>query len=548
MSICLRALLGLPLVLLLQTAVLSPAFAGATINVTTTADGVEGNGNCTLREAIIAANTDSAVDTCPAGSGADTIALPPGTYVLSRAGPREDAAATGDLDITSELTIAGPGRVVTTLDGGSRREALGDRVLHVLPGGHLAISGVTVRGGYCASGGGILNAGWLAITDSTVKDNVASEIADECWAPIPTGGAGIYNTGELHIVRSTLSDNWMYGTASYSDVASPGGGLLNKGTAVITASVVIRNFAASGGGIRNDLDLRLVETWVANNSARFYGAGLDNMGHADLSRGAVSGNVDGGILNGRPGAPATLRLDTVTVSANRSHRLYGSIHNWGGTVAIQNSTIAGNYSVEAPGGIWGPAQVVNTLIANGPYGDCAGAITSLGYNLDTDGTCGLTRPSDLPLSDPGLGPLTDNGGPTPTHALNAWSVALDRIPEAACLGGLDQRGVSRPYPAHGACDVGAYERSPAGDITLLLDAVRSGARQGLLTRPEEQALVSSLKAAWLAIMNGNPESACVYLDDFAETVAEYVGHQRLDPVVAGAWGRAIKRIKSMVCT
>src|SRR4051794_5814556 len=76
----------------------------ATIAVTTEADGP---GACSLRKAISAANTDAPAAGCAAGAGADTIALPSGRYELTLPGAGEDANASGDLDIASDLTIAG---------------------------------------------------------------------------------------------------------------------------------------------------------------------------------------------------------------------------------------------------------------------------------------------------------------------------------------------------------------------------------------------------------------------------------------------------------
>ncbi|HTP07954.1 MAG TPA: CSLREA domain-containing protein, partial [Anaerolineae bacterium] len=68
----------------------------ASIVVNTTADELTTDGNCSLREAIMAANTNAAVDACTAGSGADTIVLPAGTYLISIAGANENANLTGD--------------------------------------------------------------------------------------------------------------------------------------------------------------------------------------------------------------------------------------------------------------------------------------------------------------------------------------------------------------------------------------------------------------------------------------------------------------------
>lgn len=109
-----------------------PLASAATIAVDSLADDLDANGNCTLREAIQAANTDAAVDHCAAGQGADTIEIPAGTYTLAIAGPQENGNATGDLDITSDLTLAGAGADVSILDGGATAASQAiDRLLDV---------------------------------------------------------------------------------------------------------------------------------------------------------------------------------------------------------------------------------------------------------------------------------------------------------------------------------------------------------------------------------------------------------------------------------
>src|SRR6185503_18851466 len=131
----------------------SPA-AAATITVTTVVDGAVTDGNCTLREAVLAANSDTARDACPAGSGADLIVLPAGTYTLSVAGANEDAALTGDLDVTSAITLRGDAAGTTIVRAG----AISDRVLHVLSTGTASIEQVTIRDGVMRFGGGVFNA------------------------------------------------------------------------------------------------------------------------------------------------------------------------------------------------------------------------------------------------------------------------------------------------------------------------------------------------------------------------------------------------------
>ncbi|MCS6909343.1 MAG: CSLREA domain-containing protein, partial [Anaerolineales bacterium] len=85
-----------------------PAYA-ASITVNTTDDELNNDGDCSLREAIQAANTNTAVSGCTAGSGDDTITVPAGTYTLTIPGNNEDNGQTGDLDITSNITIIGAG-------------------------------------------------------------------------------------------------------------------------------------------------------------------------------------------------------------------------------------------------------------------------------------------------------------------------------------------------------------------------------------------------------------------------------------------------------
>ncbi len=102
--------------------------SAASINVTTTDDEVNSDGDCSLREAIIAANTDTAVSGCAAGAGADVISVPTGIYNLTLTGTSEDAAASGDLDILESVTITGAGAGLTIIDGQAS-----DRVFDIAP-------------------------------------------------------------------------------------------------------------------------------------------------------------------------------------------------------------------------------------------------------------------------------------------------------------------------------------------------------------------------------------------------------------------------------
>src|SRR5689334_23741385 len=113
--------------------------AANTIDVTTTDDVSGASSGCSLRAAISAANTDGAAGGCNAGQGADTIVLHTATYTLSKAGRVEDSNATGDLDITSSITITGDGADKSIIDANSI-----DRVLQVLGSGVVVLKNLSV--------------------------------------------------------------------------------------------------------------------------------------------------------------------------------------------------------------------------------------------------------------------------------------------------------------------------------------------------------------------------------------------------------------------
>ena len=420
------ALIGAILALLLITASDGAVHAqGVTFTVNSTADAADNNpgdglcdpgtGNCTLRAAIMEAN---------ALAGADTITLPAGNYTLAIAGISEDAATTGDLDITDDLTINGPGAVGTIIDGGGL-----DRVFHILSGSQSDISGVTIRNG---SSAGIWNSGTLTLTDTNVVSNSGGK------------GGGIANS--------------LTGSPP-PETPLP---ILN-----LTNSAISGNTAAGeGGGIFNDGELNLTNSAISGNTAAGEGGGIisaTDAGTITLTNSTISGNtasLGGGIMNQVP-----LILTNSTVSGNTATNVGGGIWS-NGSVTLISSTVSGNTAGTTGGGInnLGTVTLTNTIIANFPNSDCAGGgFTSFGHNLDGDGTCNLTQPTDLPSSGPLLDPLKDNGGPTFTHALLVGSPAIDA---GSCtdIGGnvvtTDQRGVVRPQGA--ACDIGAFEAEPPG--------------------------------------------------------------------------------------
>ena len=162
----------------------------------------------------------------------------------------------------------------------------------------------------------------------------------------------------------------------------------------------------------------------------------------------------------------------------------GGIYNNSGTLTLTNSTVSGNSSSCAGGGIYNSDTVnfKNTIIAGNSTGgsapDCLGTVTSQGYNLVQD-TSGCTITGDttgnITGQDPLLDPLALNApGTTETRALGTGSPAIDAgNPAAPGSGGnaceaTDQRGVARPGGA--ACDIDAYEVEVAVSQTFYRDA------------------------------------------------------------------------------
>ena len=128
-----------------------------------------------------------------------------------------------------------------------------------------------------------------------------------------------------------------------------------------------------------------------------------------------------------------------------------------GAASFFSSTIASNRN----GGIEnrGTLELTNTIVArNKGAGDCRGRASATDHSLDSDGSCGA---GTLSATDPGLGALTENGGPTSTQALSAGSPAINAGDGSKCLAD-DQRDFVRPP---GRCDIGAYQTGatpPAG--------------------------------------------------------------------------------------
>ncbi|MEO7910466.1 MAG: tandem-95 repeat protein [Roseiflexaceae bacterium] len=468
-----------------------PAYA-ATINVTTFADNLTDNGDCSLREAIQAANTNTAVDVCPAGSDADTIQLSAGTYNLSLGNITgdEDQNKTGDLDINDiggNLTIRGVDASTTSI---TNIVAL-DRVMHILPNTTVTLSGVSINNGHSSqNGGAVFNKGTLILHSVVIQNSSADG-----------NGGGLFNdAGTVTIHDGTINNNQ----------SQHGGGIYNNNGTVTLDTCIVNNDQASaaghGGGIYNSNNATLIieNCWIHDNTANGqHGGGIYNLGTASINNSFIhnshasenGGNIYSGdnglssltisnttISRGLAGAnggglfnDGALTLTNVTIAEN-SAASGGGIYNAEHTqkpVMLTNITIASNTNAPASAGagifnVGTSLTLKNTLVAvNGTLGNCAGvgSISSAGNNLTSDGTCSFTAPGDLSNKNPLLGPLQDNGGvifayggAAPSYALLPGSPALNAGTNVDCPA-IDQRGWARPHGIF--CDIGSFEANDA---------------------------------------------------------------------------------------
>lgn len=408
----------------------------ATITVTSLADNTTLDGLVTLREAIEAANLDISVDGSTAGSGADQIvfATGPGTILLN---------GVSLPTIVDDLTIAGLGSNQLTVDGADQTRAfeLGPGVtvtisdLTIARGrasddgagisnqGTLTLSNCALSGNATATnGGGIFNAGTLTIANSSFSSNSA------------LNGGGLYNDGDVQIVNAMFSGNFTGGIAPF---AGGGGGILNEGLLTVMGSTLSGNTAGNGGGIANTGGTLIVtNVTLSGNEAINSGGGISNFSGA-------------------------LTVFSSTFTANRSDNNGDAVGFGGGlnvtssVVTIHNSIVAGNLR-----GVAATSSDLEGTADAASSSNLIGVDTGLGgISHGTNGN--LIGTPGAPLNAR-VGPLADNGGLTPTHALLPESASIDSGDDSLCPA-TDQRGVPRPHDGDGdgtaTCDRGAFEVS-----------------------------------------------------------------------------------------
>lgn len=386
-------------------------------------------GGCSLPSAIRAANTDTANGGCPAGFGADTIVLTTDVELLAI--EEVDDGNNGLPTVRSQITIEGNGYTVER----SESAPSDFRIAKVDDTGHLTLRNTTVSGGratagsYGDRGGALYNRGSLTLDQSSLLSNLAG------------GGGAVHSSGSLFSSDSTFAFNVVNG----SGPNALGGAILTEGTFQAERSVFEANFVgAVGAFVDSGLGgaiATLPTSFTTIVDSTFTG---NNILATDSAVGSVIFHNFGG----------DLALVNSTVSQNGTISTPLPIAAVSGAVALTHVTFSGNRSYAIEGDVYAAA----TLFANTDGANCSATTTITGANSIADDASCPGVPSSLTGLD---SMLQDNGGATPTHALEAGSNAIDTA--GFCDVEADQRGA----PRIGACDVGAFEFM--GCPVLILD-------------------------------------------------------------------------------
>lgn len=494
----------------------------STITVNTSGDTAANDGRCTLREAITAANTNTAsgaaAGECVAGSASATDTIVFNIFELCPVSGCAINLLSPLPDISTPMSI---GPSLTHKIQRSSGASSNFRIFNVTTTGTVTFSGLTVNGGiaYPLSGGAIrnVNSGKVVVTNCVFNTNVGSDgaaistssgevvVSDSAFNKnnaILSGAALSTGSGRLTLTNCSFTDN----LATNGD-----GGMLNATSAPVTIMrcTITGNSAANAGGAISYGSgiLTIADSTFDMNSARGHQGAQDGDGGAihsasgtlNLTNTTFSNNTAqhlGGALDSR----GPVNLANCTIAGNQAARGAG-IYNLGNNSSVTNTTITNNAASELSGGIHNETgavmKVKSSIIAgNSPANsglntspDVGGAFASGGFNLigKTDGSTGFTAGTDQKGSiaapiDPMFDPngLQNNGGPTKTIALVFGSPAIDRgvaglDPSTSAVLTADQRGSgfartfddsNVPNASGGdGSDIGAFEMQSAAPVS-----------------------------------------------------------------------------------
>ena len=392
----------------------------ATITVTNTNDSGPGS----LRQALAIANDGDAINFTVTGS-----------ITLTSSG----------LVIDKNVTISGPGANQLAIDGNQ-----GDFVFGVDPDKTAVIAGLTIRNGQI----GIGNIGALTISNCVVTGNSFGGLSNVANGQISTNAT-------LTIANSIVSNNSGPGVTN--------GAFMGSATVTILNSTLTGNSGGiSTSGFEGGTNVTVSNSTISGNSADLGGGIYSHWSPVTIVNSTLSGNSAGTSGGGIYAEGPLLEISNSTISGNSAGTSGGAIfNNTSGYVRIDNSTLTGN-SAGSGGGIYtvNGVDLSNTILNAGVSGENifnnGGVITSYGYNLSSDDGGGfLNGPGDQISTDPMLGPLQNNGGPTLTHVLSPHSPAVNAgDPSFTPPPSYDQRGSPFVRVFSGRIDIGSVEAQP----------------------------------------------------------------------------------------
>lgn len=354
----------------------------ATIIVNSTEDLANPDtGVCTLRAAVRAANTNTAIGGCVAGTpGVDTVTLPAGVYTLTAVGAFEGDSLTGDLNILESAIIKGASRDTTIIDGNAT-----DRIFSIPSSSFLVIENLTLRNGRTQSGlfgmeegGAIISGGVLTITNSIIRNSTAS-VGGGIYSNLGTififdsqlvensaesGGAIETHLADLSIVNSTLARNRPLKPIDFTS-NSTGGAISTNGVLTITGSIIEENSAYRCGGVNVSaqalisdtkfisnrghvggglcsLQLLLKSSTFSNNVATKEGAGLlifstSNLAIVDIDDSHFYSNAVVMENNISPSGGGAISIESALVTITRSSFVSNSAEIGGGGIYLKDS-------------------------------------------------------------------------------------------------------------------------------------------------------------------------------------------------------------------
>lgn len=430
--------------------------------VNTALDVVAADGKVSLREAIQAANTNTAVNEAAAGSaGLDTIKFAAG---LSG----QTIRLSSELLITESLTINGLGASHLTISGDTNADGTGDTRLFNIDGAEGAVSvkitDLKLTKGNAATKGGAIASSFqnddsLTILRCVLSNNTAGDEGGAVSVSASTVDQG--SGGNLTIQDSTLSGN---------KSGQEGGAVYFSGDKLsINRCTIAGNSTSSEGGeqgaglsMENGTGTIANSTFSGNTSGGEAGAIFLSFGDLTVKNSTISGNTAAGDGGGLYNQGGTLTVVNCTITQNKAGEEGGGVYATGGTTNLRNTIVEGNF-----------ANGVKNDLKRGGGGD--GAIINAQFCLiqtPSDAINGINQ-NNIFGKSANLGPLQNNGGPTKTHALLFGSPAINHGNNAfATSEGLttDQRGGEKdangnlkfPRIVGGTVDIGAFEFHPGG--------------------------------------------------------------------------------------